>query len=171
MLWLMVWTFTQLQKSINMFFYKGKLKFITFHRLPELIIFSTWKWILVLFNIQLSKFTDCLIRIHQSGVCLPSLKKHLGSSLSCRFLGYVGKKLVSLGDWKLKNTDFSQKSKPQIGVFEYIFWRKLARYLSRLLGNFLFHFKNISFTKVCLTVFDTSKCLCFISVYWVQLVS
>ena len=52
--------------------------------------------------------------IHQSRVCLPSLKKRMGSSLSCRFLEHARNWRNLIGwfrGWKLKNTDFSRKIK------------------------------------------------------------
>ena len=54
--------------------------------------------------------------MHQSGVCLPSLKKRLRPSLSCQFLEYAENKrnligYISLGDLELKNTDFSRRIK------------------------------------------------------------
>ena len=52
--------------------------------------------------------------IHQSRVCLPSLKKRMGSSLSYRFLEHARNWRNLIGwfrGWKLKNTDFSRKIK------------------------------------------------------------
>ena len=57
----------------------------------------------------------------QSGVCLPSFKKRMGPSLSCRFLGYAGNQRNLIG-WfrRLENTDFSGKIKTQIGIYKAI---------------------------------------------------
>ena len=49
-----------------------------------------------------------------SRVCLPSLKKRMGSSLSCRFLEHERNWRNLIGwfrGWKLKNTNFSRKIK------------------------------------------------------------
>ena len=60
--------------------------------------------------------------IHLYGVCLPSLKKRLGPSLSCRFLEY-GENWKNLIGWfrRLETKEqwlsrFHGKSKPRIGV-------------------------------------------------------
>ena len=43
------------------------------------------------------------------GLSLPSLKKRMGPSLSWNTREIREILLVGLGDWKLKNTDFSRK--------------------------------------------------------------
>ena len=60
-------------------------------------------------------------KIHQSGGCLPSLKKLLRPSLSCRFLEYTENERNLIGQlrrlWtKEHNTGFSSKTKPRVGV-------------------------------------------------------
>ena len=41
-------------------------------------------------DIQVSEHIFYMNNIHQSWVCLPSLKKRLGPTLTCRFLEYAG---------------------------------------------------------------------------------
>ena len=68
----------------------------------------------------------CFI-IHQSGVCIPSLKMRLGPIVySADFLDTCGKyeELVCLGDWKLENTG-SLWSIKNPGVVYYIEYAQL----------------------------------------------
>ena len=90
------------------------LKIIIICNTIRLCIYLSW-W-------QIAIFIHYIIQYTKSGVCLPSLKKRLGPSLSCRFQEYTGERRNLIGWFRRLETKehcfFMEKyGKPKIGVW------------------------------------------------------
>ena len=98
-----------------------------------------------------------LFAIHQSGVCLPSLKKRLRPSLSCRFLEYAGNERNLIGLFRRLGTKehwlFKENQRPGL---VYTASSVLLLYSTRNEDTIIFIQKKNKYCTSCI------KRLCFI---------
>ena len=76
---------------------------------PIYFVQINWYSIVVISCLSVYTNKKILKLIHQPSISVPSLKRRLGSSLSCRFLGYAGNQrnlIGCLGDWELKTPNW-----------------------------------------------------------------